>query len=110
MKLLTFLITSILLVGCSGVQEKPLPPPPVVDTQFITVDCGNPPKRSKVEFRPIFWNWMKDADGDTVYYLTPKGYEDLSFNTSELIKGAKELKAALAYYMDCIKAPDNERK
>jgi hypothetical protein len=101
MKYLIFLITSLFLIGCATTPE-PLPPKPVVLKEYVYPDCGNSPKRSKVEHRDIHWFWMEDTDGDTVYYLTPKGYEDLSFNTSEIIKGAKELKTELAYYLECI--------
>jgi len=51
---------------------------------------------------------MKDVDGDTVYFLTPKGYEDASYNTSLTILGVDELKAEIAYYLKCIEAPKDE--
>ena len=102
MKLLLCLTISIFLVGCKTTCPKPLPPDPVVITKFVKPDCGIPPKRSIIKLRPVIWGYMYDEDGDVVYTITPRGYEDLSFNTSEIIKGAKELKAEIDYYRECI--------
>lgn len=108
MKYLIFLTISILITGCGTKQVKPVvPPKPVVVTQFVYPDCGNPPRRDKVQHRDILWGYMYDEDGDVVYTLTPQGYKDLSFNTSEIIKGAKQLKGEVAYYIECIEAPED---
>lgn len=108
MKSLILLTISVGLVGCVSTPDDITPPKPIVKTQYVYPDCDNPPRRSKVEFKPIYWNWAKDQSGNTIYYLTPEGYEDLSFNTSEIIKGSKELKAELTYYITCIKEAPNE--
>jgi hypothetical protein len=98
---------SFIVVGCASNQPTPLPPKPVVNTVYIYPDCGIAPKRDKVEHRDIIWGYIYDEDGDILYTLTPKGYEDLAFNTSEIIKGAKQLKGEVAFYKQCIEATNN---
>jgi len=106
MRYLILLITSVLLIGCATTPD-PIPAKPIVLKEYVYPNCDNPPQRAKVEHRDIFWFWTVDENGDTIYYITPKGYEDLSFNISEFIKGAKELRAELAYYKECIQANDD---
>ena len=108
MKLPILLTISILLIGCSLNEHKPVPSKIIVDTIYVYPDCKNPPKRTKVALLPISWGYLFDADGDIAYTLTPKGYENLSNNTSEIIRGAKELRSEIAYYKECIKAPKND--
>lgn len=110
MKSLLLLTISILLVGCGTTQPRPEPPKPVVITEYVYPDCGTPPKRDKVEYRRITWSYIYDDQDNVLYTLTPKGYEDLSFNTSEIIKGIRQLKGELAYYKQCIKANDDGRE
>lgn len=107
MKLLIFLTTSFILVSCATTKPIVLPPKPIVLTKYVYPDCKNPPQRAIIELHSIHWSYLYDDSGDVVYTLTPKGYEDLSFNTSEIIMGAKELKAEIAYYLKCIEAPND---
>ena len=110
MRFLLLLTISIILVGCGHKQVKdPVPPKPVVVTKYVYPDCGTPPRRDKVEHRDIVWGYIHDENGNVLYTLSPKDYENLSFNTSEIIKGAKQLKGEKDFYKECIKANRDDR-
>jgi hypothetical protein len=107
------LLISLLLAGCASNPPVPLPKPVVVP-QYVYADCGTPPARSEVDFKPINWRIIVFS-GENLFTLTTYGYKDLAFNTSEIIKGVKELKAEIEYYQACLdrqkdlaKEPDNE--
>lgn len=108
MRLSILLTISVLLSACGLLGKKPEPFVPaktVAVSTYVYADCGKPPQRSPVEFRPITWRILPDAKGEQRFTLTAKGYEDLSFNQSETEKGSKELKAEIQYYLDCLTRP-----
>jgi len=98
------LISSLLLAGCSWIKPTVLPPRPVVVTEYVRADCGTPPQRAPVEFRHVEW-LILEVSGEQRFTLTAGEYENLAFNTSEIIKGAKELRAEIQYYLDCLSRP-----
>lgn len=101
--LLTISLTA--LVGCSGNWKKVLPYRPaeiVTETVYVQPDCGTPPRRAPVELRKITWRIIPDENGEQGFWLSAQGYEDLGFNTSEIGKGSRELKAEIQYYLKCL--------
>lgn len=94
------LLISLLLAGCAAKQPTPIPEPVVV-TKYVYADCGTPPARAVVDFRPITWRII-EFSGENLFTLSVQGYKDLAFNTSEIIKGAKELRAEVEYYEACL--------
>ena len=98
-------ISLAFLVGCSGSWKKVLPYRPaevVTETVYIQPDCGTPPRRAPVELRPITWRIIPNEKGEQGFWLSANGYEDLAFNTSEISKGSRELKAEIQYYINCL--------
>lgn len=98
MRLKTLLITSLplLLTGCPEVRDDP-PPEPVVLVKHIHSTCGTPPQRNQVQLRPITWEIIGDR-----FTLSPSGYEDLSYNVSEIWAGVEELLIEIGYYEQCL--------
>lgn len=99
-------ISLALLAGCASQETQQPLPKPVVVTKYVVPDCDNPPARAPVEFRVITWRVLQTADGE-FFALSVGEYADLGWNTSETIKGARELRAEIKYYIDCI---DKERQ
>lgn len=100
MRLMTnlVLILALLVVatGCAG--RTPIEvPDPVVVTKFVETDCGEPPKRSAVNLRPISWQII-----DGRFTLSPEGYEDLSYNVSAILGGIRELQSEIGFYEGCL--------
>lgn len=96
------LLISSLLAGCASHQPAPPLPKPVTITEYVVPDCGNPPTRSPVEFRSVTWRVIQTPESDW-FALSPAEYADLGFNTSETIKGARELRAENQYFRNCLK-------
>ena len=98
------ILLTISLAACASTPPPFVPAKTVTIKEFVYPDCGNPPQRSPVELRSLSWRVLPDAKGEQRFTLSAKGYEDLGFNTSEILKGAKELKAELQYYIACVNA------
>lgn len=93
---------SLALVGCASQKDAwQVPPDPVYVPVATRIDCGIPEPTSPVKFRPVILG-KAEVDGTTVLTLPGPAYENLSWNTSELKRGLKELKATLRFYLDCI--------
>lgn len=102
MNYLTPLIISLVLAGCA--TSKPAPPPPskpVVITQFVRADCGTPPARAPIEYRGVTWRVL-EYDGQNWFALSAEEYADLAENTSATLQGARELRAELSFYEECL--------
>jgi hypothetical protein len=103
MTLKIFIIISLLfLSGCGMFTPKE---EEIGDTTYITkwrvYDCGNPPARDPIAFRPIpkGW-WLVTNEGN--YVLSAAEYGDLGENMQENKKGASQLKQEIEFYEDCI--------
>ena len=96
-KTLLTISVCLLLSGCWW-NTKPDPPQePVVLVKYIHSQCGNPPQRSSVNLRPVNWEIVGDR-----FTLTPQGYEDLSYNVTEIWSGVAQLKTEIEYYEKCL--------
>ena len=95
------LLLTISLAGCASEPVQP-PAKTVTVASVQKLDCGTVPARTAPEFRPITWHVLPDENGESVFSLTPKGYENLSFNMSEIEQIIRELKAEIKFYEECI--------
>jgi len=101
--LLTISISLLTVVSCGGNPVvDPLGTPEVV-TNWVTFDCGDPPARDKVSFHLITFRIR-----DGLYTLTGDEYAKLGENTSDMIKGAAQLKNVIKFYENCIQAAQNK--
>lgn len=99
MKLTTSLATLLLLAGCASNPEiVPLEP---VKT---TITVAPAPKPSPVSLKPVEFKVITNKtktvlDNERVWYaITVKSYENLAYNTQEMIRVIREQKAAITYY------------
>lgn len=100
MKLITSgAVVLLLLAGCaSNTEIVPLEP---VKT---TITVAPAPKPSPVALKPVEFKVITDKtkaslDGERVWYaITVKSYENLAYNTQEMIRVIREQKAAITYY------------
>jgi hypothetical protein len=86
----------LILTGCRH-DVIDVPPEPVIVNKFVIPDCGTPPQRDPVELRPVIWQIIDDR-----FTLTPEGYEDLSFNVTEIWRGVEQLRNEITYYEQCL--------
>lgn len=88
-----------LLAACSSTTE-PVPLEPIKTTITITPA----PRPLPVSLKPIEFKVVTDStkavlDKERVWYaITVKSYENLSFNTQEMLRVIREQKAAINYY------------
>ena len=111
------------LSNCSVFSSDPLPPEPkvIVETKFIKTNIPlqarpKPLKMSKVEWYvvtednvDIFFNELKkEQSGVIVFFaITPKDYENLSINVSDIRRYIIQQKEIIEYYEKSIKdVPD----
>jgi hypothetical protein len=87
----------LILTSCASKQIEPEPEPTVI-IQTVSLDCGTPPQRDPIDLRSIEWKIIGDN-----FTLTPDGYEDLSFNITEIWRGVEQLKAEIQFYVGCTK-------
>lgn len=111
------------LSNCSVFSSDPLPPEPkvIVETKFIKTNIPlqsrpKPLKMSKVEWYVVtednvdtFFNELKkEQSGVIVFFaITPKDYENLSINVSDIRRYIIQQKEIIEYYEKSIKdVPD----
>ena len=93
----TLLISSLfLLIGCCS--TPPPEPRVIVDVQYVYPDCGEPPRRDVIDFRSSPPWRVKDGR----FSVDAAGYEDLSYNATETLKGIQQLHIELEYYEKCL--------
>jgi len=87
------------LAACSSTPViEPLEP---VKT---TITVSKAPKPSPISLKPVKFKVITDEtkqslDSERVWYaITVKSYENLAFNTQEMLRVIREQKAAIAYY------------
>lgn len=99
MKLITSIVFLAVLCSCSTPQEiVPLEP---VKT---TITVAPAPKPSPVSLKPVEFKVVTEKtktvlDSERVWYaITVRSYENLAFNTQEMIRIIREQRAAINYY------------
>ncbi len=99
MKLIINILALFMLTACASAPEiVPLEP---VKT---TITVAPAPKPSPVSLKPVEFKVITDKtkqalDKERVWYgITVKSYENLAYNTQELLRVVREQKAAINYY------------
>lgn len=99
MKLIINLSILLFLIGCASSPDiVPLEP---VKT---TITVAPAPKPSPVSLKPVEFKVITDKtkaslNSQRVWYaITVKSYENLAYNTQEMIRVIREQKAAITYY------------
>ncbi len=99
MKLIINILAISMLTACASTPEiVPLEP---VKT---TITVAPAPKPSPVSLKPVEFKVITDKtkqalDKERVWYgITVKSYENLAYNTQELLRVIREQKAAINYY------------
>jgi len=99
MKLIINILALFMLTACASAPEiVPLEP---VKT---TITVAPAPKPSPVSLKPVEFKVITDKtnqalDKERVWYgITVKSYENLAYNTQELLRVIREQKAAINYY------------
>lgn len=94
-------ITNLLLISgllvLAGCATPSVEPRTVVVSEYVYADCGTPPERDKVYLRALSWEVI-----DGRFTLSATAYENLSYNTSEILKALKQLKVIVEYYEQCL--------
>jgi len=109
MKLIPILLISLFLFGCGTSRE-------IFDVETSigerpTVAKADRPR--KLNLNKIHWyvvtnenletflEEMKNVQGEVVFYaITPKSYENMSINMSDILRYLKSQKAIIVYYED----------
>lgn len=99
MKLIISVMALLAIAACSR-QETVIPLEPIKTT--ITVAPApkpNPISLKPVEFKVVTEETKQVLDENRVWYaITVKSYENLAFNTQEMLRVIREQKAAITYY------------
>lgn len=99
MKLIISVMALLAIAACSR-QETVIPLEPIKTT--ITVAPApkpNPISLKPVEFKVVTEETKQILDENRVWYaITVKSYENLAFNTQEMLRVIREQKAAITYY------------
>ncbi len=99
MKLITSILALSILASCASTPEiVPLEP---VKTTITVAPAPEPSPISlkPVEFKVITDKTKQTLDKERVWYaITVKSYENLAYNTQELLRVIREQKAAINYY------------
>ncbi len=102
-KLFLTISLSGLLIACAPKRVKPIEDVRW-ETKWRTYDCGVSPVRDPIHFRRFTW-WITE-EGE--YVLSSNEYGSLGENMQEIIKGVKQLKATINFYIACIEAAQLE--
>jgi hypothetical protein len=106
MKLIATSIIILVLAACTPKEDMtPLKP---IDTAVSIAAARKPSPVSlrPVEFRVITKETQSTLENERVWYaITVKSYENLAFNTQEMLRVIREQKAAINYYEGLILEP-----
>jgi uncharacterized lipoprotein YajG len=99
MKLITSILALTVLTACATTPEI-VPIEPVKTTITIApAPKPSPISLKPVEFRVITDKTKQSLDSERVWYaITVKSYENLAYNTQELLRVIREQNAAITYY------------
>ncbi len=90
------ILAVLIVVGCATTPQA-IVPDKIVVPNYVYADCGTPPKRTKVQLRVLSWQVI-----DGRFSMSAKGYEDLSYNVSQVLAAVKEFGIELEYYEKCL--------
>ncbi len=98
MKLITSLLVVLALTACS------VPEQPSFEPVDITTTIAPAPKPDPIYLKPVSFTVVtKDmeqpmGDNRVWYAITVNSYENLAFNTQEMLRVIREQRAAITYY------------
>ena len=108
MKIAKIISILLLLNGCSSLGSSSAV---TVQTEIITPEFYAPPSPRELQVEDIRWHVITEDNleekiieltslhGEMVIFgITPKGYENMSFNIQELIRYIKQQKEIILYY------------
>lgn len=111
----------ILLSGCSWLETRPDPEPPVrIVTEQVPMEIYQPPLPQQIRLENVRWFVITPANlneqvseleklqgGEYVIFaMTPRDYESMAYNLQELRRYIREQKEIILYYR---KATDVEQ-
>lgn len=103
----------ILLSGCSWLETRPAPAPPVrIITQQIPLEIYQPPPPQELRLEDVRWFVITPDNLDeqvaeleklqggeyVIFAITPKDYENMAYNLQELRRYIREQKEIILYY------------
>ena len=115
MKILTTIILTLFVAGCSTFKPKPSPiEPVVVERRVATVKVFHPPLPDGGNFKQVEWKVLTpeimqeyltsyeagEAPTMVLYGLTPRNYENLAGNMAELKRLLKGYRGIILYYRE----------
>jgi hypothetical protein len=98
-RIIFVLIVSLTLSGCFWNTKETIKATVVVQKKTICID---PPQSSKVLLKEVEPIAVKDELGIYWVGITPKHYENLSQNISDMFVGLKQKNAIIEYYKKCL--------
>lgn len=99
MKLVSILLLTAFLTGCSLFECREQPPQVIIPPNT----CFDPPNAHVVIMRDVAFNVTKDEFGIYWISVNPKDYENLALNMSEIKQHLKEKNAIIYYFKECNK-------
>jgi hypothetical protein len=99
MKLIISILALLVFAGCSQSES-------IVSLEPVktTIAIPKAPKPSPVTLKPVEFIVVTDNNKDSLnaqrvwYAITVKSYENLAYNTQEMLRVLREQKAAIRYY------------
>jgi hypothetical protein len=99
MKLITSLMVVLILSACGERVTTPTLEPVKTTIKIVPAPKPLPVSLKPVEFKVITHETKQILDTQRVWYaITVNSYENLAFNTQELLRVIREQKAAIRYY------------
>ncbi len=101
LNLLLAVSSAVLLAGCVGGSDAPKVLPVPDTPPIIAPDKPRAVTTKPVNFIVITQNNLDKLKSDPVWYaITPDSYENLAFNTQEMLRFIKQQKTIIQYYED----------
>lgn len=98
MKLIVSVLLIAVLASCASRQEEPIEPVRTTIT-VIPAPKPSPVALKPVEFKVVTDKNLQELSSNRVWYaITVDSYENLAFNTQELLRVIREQKSAIRYY------------
>jgi hypothetical protein len=99
MKLIINVIVLAALIGCSNTKNEILVEPVKTTIAIVKAPKPGPVQLKPVEFIVVTADNNTKMDKERVWYaFTVASYENLAFNTQEMLRVIREQKAAINYY------------
>lgn len=99
MRLIISVLVLTALIGCSNTKSEILAEPVKTTMSIVKAPKPDPVSLKPVEFIVVTADNNTKMDKERVWYaFTVASYENLVFNTQEMLRVIREQKAAIKYY------------